>query len=46
MISAKVGVLSPAVTEEYNRIRTTHNFHPSPNNILAEAAFEVKNVDP
>jgi hypothetical protein len=45
MVSAKVSVLSPVVTEEYNRIRTTHNFKPAPHNILAEITFTVKNID-
>ena len=45
MISAKVSVLSPQVTEEYNRIRTTHNFKPALHNVLGEIAFTVKNVD-
>jgi len=46
MVSAKLNILSPAVTEEYNRIRTVHNFKPALHNILAEVCFEVKNTDP
>jgi len=45
MISAKVNILSPAVTNEYNRIRTAHNFKPALHNLLGEISFEVKNID-